>query len=113
MRYVRFGEIPPEERSINFRKMSLDDNSDFTWECEHYGAELAYSRVKEKDFEAGVSVFAADENGNVIADTDILKSDLEFRLKEKCVAYLVEGEEVGKGVDGEPLIKNIKIIKKL
>lgn len=107
--YIRYGEIPPYERSINFMSMSLDDNSDFTWACE-FDPVGAYDRVKEKDLEAGVSVFLADKNGNPIANTDKLKSDLDFRMKENRKCYLVTGDVVGTGHDGEPLLRNIKII---
>lgn len=33
--------------------------------------------------------------------------------KDKIPAYIVTGDEVGFGSDGEPLLKNIKIINKL
>lgn len=113
MSFIRFGEIPPGERSINFMKMSFAVNEDFTYECENFGAEFAYSRVDEKYLECGVSVFEIDDNGKPIALNDGLKKALDFRLKEKCVCYLVDGDVVGYGHDGEPLLRNIKIIRQL
>ena len=112
-RYMRYGEIPPNERSVNFRKLSLSNNSDFTWTMDNYGAKSAYDMVPEKALEAGVSVFELDENDNPVIDSEELKSDLEFRINEKAICYLVTGDRVGTGVDGEPLIKNIKILKKM
>lgn len=112
MKFIRYGEIPPGERSINFIKMSLDDNADFTHECK-YNPVVAYSFVKEKDLEIGVSCFYADKDELPIIENEKQQKSYEIRIKEKCVAYLVSGNEVGKGIDGEPLIRDIKIIKKI
>lgn len=77
-RYIRFGEIPKNERSTNY----------FT-----------------KEYEKGVSVF--DENLEL---TNLrLVSSLANRIGTK--AYIVTGDEVGKGNDGEPLIINVKVIE--
>lgn len=77
-RYIRFGEVPENEKSINYF---------------------------ENDYEIGVSVF--DENLSL--SNLRLISSLAVRIGQK--AYIVEGEEVGIGNDGEPLIVNVKIIE--
>lgn len=72
--YIRFGEIPTNQKSINY----------FT-----------------KNNENGVSVF--DGNLSLINLRQI------NRIGTK--AYIVTGDEVGIGNDGEPLLSNVKIIE--
>ena len=111
-KYMRFGEIPPNERSVNFYSMSLDDNASFSFDIEHGDVDIAYEWVKEKDLEKGVSVFELDDNNNPITDNEELEKDLKHRIEKKFVCYIVTGDKVGIGCDGEPLIRNIKILEK-
>jgi hypothetical protein len=87
--YVRFGDIPNNELSKNYLT---------------------------EEYEEGVSVYEALEREDKIS---LLFPDL---TGSACVslsgvldrpAYSVEGELAGKGSDGEPLLKNCKIIKEL
>lgn len=94
MFYIRFGEIPKDERSsIYYRGMYCGK-------------------------EEGVSVYdcAFIRGGyHIIVPCPITMGGLDtltgflFYNKDKPV-YFVEGEQVGTGHDGEPLIHNIKII---
>ncbi len=95
--YVRFGEIPNDERSGVY----------------HAG-------VLERK-EEGVSVYDAkiDEHGNVSVciplpiNRNTLDTFRNLTEYENRNCYLVNGEYVGKGSDNEPLIRNVKIIKKI
>lgn len=107
-KYLRFGEIPPQEKSIDFIKLSLDDNSDFSFFLSVNAIEDAYNCIPENCYEKGVSVFALDENDNPILDNEKLKDDYELRVKRGDRKLIVTGEQVGTGRSGEPLIVNVK-----
>ena len=65
--------------------------------------------------EVGVSVFEYIEGrGIIIPNNEKAKDDFFMLFKMYWINhYLVSGDEVGVGSDGEPLINNIKIIKLL
>ena len=94
MFYIRFGEIPKDERSsIHYRGMYCGK-------------------------EEGVSVYDCTfihGNYHIIVPCPITMGGLDtltdflFYEKDKPV-YFVEGDGVGTGHDGEPLIRNVKII---
>ena len=106
--YLRFGEIPPEEKSIDFIKLSLDDNSDFSYFLDVGDIDAAYRCIPEHCYEKGVSVFALDEERNPILSNEKLKADYDLRIKRGEKNSFVTGEEVGFGRDGEPLLINIR-----
>lgn len=94
--YIRFGEIPDNEKSKIYR-----------------GEE----EIGEED---GVSVYPAFEvNENIVLGLTlpITKSTLYTQQHlleyENRPCYLVKGDCVGKDADGQPLICNIRIIKKI
>lgn len=87
--YIRFGDIPDNEHSTNH----IDNTR-----------------------EQGVSVYAASLE-SVPPDTDAPgrfvphgPKLLQVILLLNRHAYLVTGDEVGRGTDGEPLLKNIDVI---
>lgn len=47
-KYIRFGEIPPNERSVNFIKMTLDQVDAFSWAIGAMSAEEAYAEYVPK-----------------------------------------------------------------
>lgn len=90
--YVRYGEIPQDEKS----------------KIHNRAGEIIGEEV-------GVSVFEYIEGrGIVVPDTEKARDDY-FMLSKMFWKnhYLVSGDEVGIGSDGEPLITNVKIIKLL
>lgn len=90
--YIRYGEIPPDGKSkIHNREGEI---------------------VGE---ESGVSVFEYIEGrGIVIPYNEIARDDfLMLSSKFWINHYLVTGDEVGIGSDGEPLLANVKILKVL
>ena len=109
-KYIRFGEIPPNERSVNFIKMTLDQVDAFSWAIGAMKAEEAYTEyVPEKALEPGVSVFEMDKNGNpLLKNIGLVRSYCKRAEDEK--AYIVTGDPVGTGHDGDILIKNVNII---
>ena len=90
--YVRFGDIPEGERSYN----STD-------EC----------------YEDGVSVYAAEiESVPAESDADgmfvpVGNKTLQIIMLAQRDTYLVTGERVGTGVDGEPLLRDVEIVGEL
>jgi hypothetical protein len=87
--YVRFGDIPDDERSWN----ATDD-------C----------------YEDGVSVYAAqiesvpaesDANGMFVP---VGSKTLQILMLAQRDTYLVTGDRVGTGVDGEPLLRDVEIV---
>lgn len=94
--YIRFGEIPDNEKS------------------------KIYCGEEEIGEEDGVSVYPAFEvNGDIVLGLTlpITKSTLYTQQHlleyENRPCYLVKGDCVGKDADGQPLIRNIQIIKKI
>jgi len=84
-KYLRIGEWHPSETSRN------------------------YSAGK---IEPGVSVYGLDAAGRPVVPLqgEWAAEDLSSRMAGKEPKYLVEGDHVGIGHDGEPLLKNLKII---
>lgn len=94
--YIRFGDLPPHERSGIWKSDEL----------------IGY--------EDGVSVYNCCVENNIhklILPTPLSSSSLftiqGFILSDKRKVYLLTGTEVGKGTDGEPIIRNIRIIKEI
>ena len=94
--YIRFGEIPDNEKSKIYR-----------------GEE----EIGEED---GVSVYPAFEvNGDIVLGLTLpitkttLYTQQHLLEYENRPCYLVKGDYVGKDADGQPLICNVQIIKKI
>lgn len=129
-RYIRYGEIPANERSFNFMRMPLEYIQDFAWARDAFGYEEAakslIGKMEHKNerrksrgleelryLEDGVSVFIMSDQGREIADNADLERSLQTRREDRIKKYIVTGEEVGIGQDGEPLIRNVKIIEEV
>lgn len=97
MQYIRFGDIPKNEES-----------------CVYNGDELIGK-------ENGVSVYPAiiDENGSIIFGLHLPVTRTTLYTMQYLIeydnrpCYLVEGDLVGTGTDGEPLIKNVRIVREI
>lgn len=94
--YIRFGDLPPHERSGIWKSDQL----------------IGY--------EDGVSVYDCyEKNGKyqIVLPLPLTASLLYtlqgFILYDKRKVYLVIGNEIGTGTDKEPIIKNVKIIKEI
>lgn len=114
-RYMRFGELPVNGKSVNFRKMNFEKQDDFLFFL-RYDAKEAYDMVEERCpecLESGVSVFDVDENDRPILANDELRRSYERRIYQKESCYIVTGVEVGRGQDGEPLLKDVEIVETL
>ena len=103
MKYVRFGEIPKNGKSINFLKMTFQQLDDFKLFMDDGKMEKAFSIVPEVAWECGISAFKADENNMPVLENLQQVSSLLSRLD--CNAYILEGEQIGTGNDAEPLVK--------
>lgn len=108
MKCIRFGEIPENEKSINWLKISLSDR-EYLSELAKIDINQLYEEAENLNcLEDGVSVFELSESGIVLDNFQLLK-DFASRYTEKY--YIVSGDKVGTGNDGEPLLKNITILK--
>lgn len=112
-KYLRFGEIPANEKSINWWKVSFDDQSDFSWALENFGYSEAIRMIKNLDdvLESGVSVFELDENEQPVLENDSMKKLYNSYIKQERKSYIVSGEVVGYGAENEPLIVDVKILE--
>ena len=95
--YIRFGNIPTNGKS------------------------KVYNGEIETGIEEGISVYPAfeDKKGNMILGLSLPITKTSLHTQQALLeydnrpCYLVTGDYVGKGTDGEPLIKNAKIIKEI
>ena len=109
-KYLRFGKIPKNEKSVDFLKMSFQQREGFGLALENLGPDVAYSDyVPEEALENGISVF--DIAGNGFPALKNLRQANSLALRIGCAAFVVSGNEAGTGCDGEPLIKDAKIEK--
>ena len=96
MKYIRFGEIPN-----NYCSEIVKHN-------EHIGYEIGVSAYNACKLYGKWHVVLPL---NITIDT--IPTYENFRVYSKRKVYLISGKEVGKGNDGEPLLRNVKIIKDL
>ena len=108
MIFLRLGEIPNNEKSINFLKMTNEQNDNYTYMLDTYGYDEALTFVPENAFENGVSCFDFKNDMPVLDSIELLRS---FCARITDIGYIIEAEQVGKGWDGEPLVKNVNLIK--
>lgn len=95
--YIRFGDIPTNGKS------------------------KVYNGEIEIGIEEGISVYPAfeDKEGNIILGLNLPITKTSLHTQQHLLeydnrpCYLVTGDYVGKGTDGEPLIKNVRIIKEI
>ena len=97
LKYIRFGDIPKDELSIK-------------WDGDNY-----------VHAERGVSVYnclyVGDDIIGVVLPLPITKQALDtftglVRYDDRP-CYLVTGDCVGRGSDGEPLLRNVEIVKQI
>lgn len=106
--FLRFGEIPKNEKSINFLKLTFDEIDEFKDYVNMLGYAEAIENIPEYALEDGVSCFSLDETGKPILNNMRLLKSFCIRINEEK-AYIIDAEQIGIGNDGEPLVKNIKI----
>ena len=110
-KYLRFGDVPPSEKSVNFIKLSFLQKEAFSYSIDHGDTAGAYDCIPDDAFEPGVSVFDChDDFLPILSNLRQIRS-LLGRINYPC--YVVTGDQVGTGQDGEPLIRGVKIVKKM
>ena len=95
--YIHFGEIPTDEKS------------------------KIYKGEIEVGIENGVSVYPAfkTNEGNIVLGLNLPITETTLHTQQHLIeydnrpCYLVKGDYIGKDTDGQPLINNITIIKKI
>lgn len=106
--YIRFGKWPEDERS-EVGEAFLRSRA---WVYAAIGEE-------QEEIEEGVSVYEAtwDETKSrwVIPTlgSDSYLATLDEIISQRREIFLVTGDEVGTGSDGEPLLRNVKLVKVL
>ncbi|MCM1214152.1 MAG: hypothetical protein NC548_06480 [Lachnospiraceae bacterium] len=99
--YIRFGKIPEDEVST-IRYHGILVGTEIGVSC-YYGVEID-----------GVwhVVFPNPSNCNTIDTLQcFVGGEGPGAPSDSLVAYVITGDKVGIGCDGEPLVKNVKIIK--
>ena len=103
--YIRIGEIPENEISKIHRGDAIID--------EEKGVSV-YNAIKINDlWHIVMPPFFKEGQGNTYEILIQNVTECRFRINSPQKVYLVKGEEVGKGYDLEPVIKNITIVKDL
>ncbi len=109
-KYLRFGQIPISGKSVNFFKLTNEQNENFTHLCNSGAIAEAFAELPENAFEAGISAFEMDANGMPALNNIQLVKALLARLNEQI--YEISGERAEVGNSGEPLIVGAKIEKR-
>lgn len=112
MRFIRFGYIPENEKSIKYFEMTFTQNEDFTWFLENgYSVQESLEKAKiTKDiFEDGVSCFYYTDRPQI--DNIQQLESLHRRADMPC--FVFDGDVVGTGTDNEPLVINIKNVEEI
>ena len=113
MKYLRFGKVPENGRSINWLALTPGQREDLTGSENPAKDILTYKRFArswsrvnlDEVFEAGVSCFRQEDGLPVvttIAEAISLAARIDGHMGD---LFQVTGEEVGIGTDGEPLVK--------
>ena len=110
--YIRFGDVPGNEKSLNWFALSYDQQSDVEYELS-FGASLedALKRAgvdlnKKGLFEEGVSVFKADSDGLPKIENLQQLETMSDRIGQKV--FTMNGKQKTTGTDNEPVIGNVK-----
>lgn len=102
--YLRIGELPRDGKSKIYQWDDIEHSSKTV-----VGEELGVSVYNIEKIKNKWRIVLPDNTISSTIDTfNYLTTAVKNGLK---TAYIVSGEEIGKGYDGEPVITNIKIIK--
>lgn len=97
--YIRYGGLPRDRRSFNSREGVYEEGVSV-----YRAAVYAGEATTKKGDTLIVDHYTLDLEGVDFASTMFITSS-------ERAAYLVEGDEIGTGADGEPILVNVKIIK--
>ena len=101
--YIRIGEIPSDEKSRIHRGDAIIG--------EEEGVSV-YNCVELNGFYHIVMPLPMKEGqGNTYECLIQNVTECRYKILNPCKVYLVTGDEVGKGSDNEPVIRNVRIIK--
>lgn len=102
--YIRFGDVPKDEKCRIHRGNEIIGHED--------GVSVWNAVLLEDGYH-----LVAPLHGNTCTYTDFISHAFPEEWYPKPLPdfkiYVVTGDEVGKGSDGEPLLKNVKILKQL
>ena len=117
--YIRFGKYSKSGKSLNFTKIKPDHRRDIWEELEFdpnqdiidiierykrlFPNEWTYSL--NEIFESGISCFEMSGGLPVLSNIKLYIA-LAIRLDDPI--YILEGDQIGKGQDQEPIISNIR-----
>lgn len=104
-KYIRFGEIPKNERSGIYRGDSK------------IGEEVGVSVYDAICINGKWRIVLPEKLSSKMANSlhGLLNNVLqdEWKVETPYEVFLVIGDEIGKGSDNEPLLKNVRILKEI
>lgn len=103
--YIRIGEVPNDEKSIIFKNgIRIGEES---------GVSVYNTILNFQDGRYHIVMPSPFKEGQGRTYECLIQQVTQYRLKigRPRKIYLVIGDEVGKGSDGEPLLRNVKVIK--
>ena len=105
MKYIRFGEIPAEEKSFIYRNSVPIGREK--------GISVYFGKKIKGLWHACMPNTFKFGQGNTYESLidDVLHRSKD--VKDQRKTYLVKGKFIGYGSDGEPLIKNARILKRI
>lgn len=103
MKYIRIGDIPPEERSGIYRGDSKtgEEKGVSVYDCVF--RDNRYYIVLPPYFKEGVGITYEGLMQEV--------ANFRYPTETQRKVYLVKGDLVGYGSDGEPLLRNVRILR--
>ena len=97
--YIRYGSLPRDRRSYNSREGAYEA-----------GVSVYRARVYPAEYTNGAGkTFLLDHYALDLDGVDFASA--LFITRGERAAYLVEGDEIGTGADGEPILENVRIVK--
>lgn len=103
--YIRFGNIPKNEKSSIFNGQEKIG--------EEAGVSVFDTVLINNEWRIVLPYNLKPEVGFDLYNLINAKFETCYKVDNPLKVFLVSGDEVGSGSDGEPVIKNVKIIKEL
>jgi hypothetical protein len=101
--YIRIGEIPSDEKSRIHRGDAIIG--------EEYGVSVYNCVEIDGNYHIVMPLPMKEGQGQTYECLIQNVTECRFKINDPLKVYLVTGDEVGKGSDNEPIIRNVRIIK--
>lgn len=101
--YIRIGEIPSDERSYTFKGENIIGKEDGVSVYDCIENDGKYHIVMPLPMKGG--------QGKTYECLIQSVTECHYKIDNPLKVYLVTGDKVGIGIDNEPVIRNVRIIK--